>query len=56
MTDSTRLTFKTLQTGCDWPTLLDWWLEAEKIDIALCTSCYLGLKQVTPDRHFCEIF
>ena len=29
--ESIRLTFKTLPSGVEWPTLLDWWLEADQI-------------------------
>ena len=32
MSPTPRLTFKTLPSGTDWQTLLDWWLEAEQIE------------------------
>jgi F420-dependent oxidoreductase-like protein len=32
MPSPTRLTFKTLPSGCQWETLLAWWLEAEDIE------------------------
>ena len=31
MSQPPRLTFKTLPSGAEWSTLLDWWLEAEQI-------------------------